>query len=149
MWRLHKIGGKMSFEKLNQNSISNIHNRNCIIIVNFNKNELNIIKNIAKLVGIKDCIFVNNKNGKTTIKDILNNNISDDNEEIWTNKAIIFNNINQLKINGFLESLKKMKITRPLSAVVTDKTIDWTLSKLIYNLTQERQALKSGQTLKH
>jgi len=139
----------MSFEKLNQSSISNIHDRSCMIIVNYNKKECSMIKNIGRLVGIKDCIFLDSKNGKTIIKDILNDNVFDDNEEVWTNKAVIFNNITQLKINGFLDSLKKMKIARPLSAVVTDTTIDWTLNKLVYNLIQERQALKSGQTLNH
>lgn len=139
----------MSFEKLNQSSISNIHERSCMIIANFNKKESTTIKNIGRLVGIKDFVFVDSKNGKSTISDILNNNISDDNEEVWANKAIIFNNITQLKINGFLDSLKKMKIARPLSAVVTDTTIDWTLNKLVYNLIQERQALKSGQTINH
>lgn len=139
----------MSFEKLNQNSISNVHDRSCIIVVNFNKKESSIIKNIGRLVGIRDCIFVDSKTGKSTIKDILNNEVSNDNEEVWTNKAIIFNNITQLKINGFLDSLKKMKIARPLSAVVTDTTIDWSLNKLVYNLIQERNALKSGQTVSH
>ncbi|MPN23245.1 hypothetical protein SDC9_170633 [bioreactor metagenome] len=139
----------MSFEKLNQSSISNINDRSCMIIVNFNKKECSMIKNIGRLVGIKDFIFVDSKSGKTIIKDILNDSISDDNEEVWTNKALIFNNITQLKINGFLDSLKKMKMARPLSAVVTDTTIDWTLNKLVYNLIQERQALKSGQTLNH
>lgn len=139
----------MSFEKLNQSSISNIHDRSCMIIVNFNKKECSMIKNIGRLVGIKDFIFVDSKNGKAIIKDILNDSISDDNEEVWPNKAVIFNNITQLKINGFLDSLKKMKMARPLSAVVTDTTIDWTLNKLIYNLIQEKQALKSGQTLNH
>ena len=139
----------MSFEKLNQSSISNILDRSCIIVVNFNKKECSMIKNIGRLVGIKDCIFVDSKNGKSVIKDILNDTVSDGNEEVWTNKAVIFNNITQLKINGFLDSLKKMKIARPLSAIVTDTTIDWTLNKLVYNLIQERQALKSGQTLNH
>ena len=76
-------------------------------------------------------------------------NISDVNEELWTNKAMIFNNITQIKINGFLDSLKKMKIARPLSAVVTETTIDWTLNKLVYNLIQERKAIQSGTTLNH
>ena len=62
---------------------------------------------------------------------------------------MIFNNITQLKINGFLDSLKKMKIARPLSAVVTETTIDWTLNKLVYNLIQERNALKAGQSVDH
>lgn len=139
----------MSFEKLNESSVNNIHDRSCVIVANFNKKDASIIKNVGRLVGIKDCIFVDSKSGKTPIKDILDNNISDDNEEIWTNKAIIFNNINQLKISGFLDNLKKMKINRPLSAVVTETTIEWSLNKLVYNLVQERQALKSGQTLNH
>ena len=139
----------MSFEKLNETSMNNVHDRSCIIIVNANKKETNMMKNIGRLVGIRDCIFVDSKNGKTTINNILNNEISDDNEEIWTNKAVIFNNITQLKINGFLDSLKKMKIARPLSAVVTETTIDWTLNKLVYNLIQERNALKAGQSVDH
>lgn len=139
----------MSFEKLNETSMNSVHDRSCIIIVNANKKESSMIKNIARLVGIKDCVFIDSKNGNTTIKDILNDNISNDNEDTWQNKAMIFNNITQLKINGFLESLKKMKIARPLSAVVTETTIDWSLNKLVYNLMQERNALKSGQTFEH
>ena len=100
----------MSFEKLNETSINNIHDRSCVIVVNSNKKESAMIKNMGRLVGIRDFIFVDSKNGNTIIKDILENNISQDNEEVWTNKAMIFNNINQIKINGFLDSLKKMKI---------------------------------------
>ena len=139
----------MSFEKLSETSISNIHDRSCVIIVNVNKKESNMIKNIGRLVGIRDCIFVDSTNGKTTMKDILNNNIDGTNEEVWANKALIFNNIPQLKINGFLDSLRKMKIARPLSAVITETTIDWTLNKLVYNLIQERNAIKSGQVVDH
>lgn len=139
----------MSFEKLNQTSFNNIHERNCIIIVNANKKEASIIKNIGRLLGIKDIIFIDSKNGNSTISDILDNKLNSDNTEMWTNKAIIFNNMEQTKINGFLESLKKMKMARPLSAVVTETNIDWTLNKLVYNLIQERKALKSGETVQH
>ena len=139
----------MSFEKLNEASINNKHDRSCILVVNFNKKESSIVKNVGRLVGIKDCIFLESKNGQNKIEDILNDEVMSDGEDTWTNKAIIFNNIDQMKINGFLESLKKMKIARPLSAMVTETTIDWTLNKLVYNLLEERKALKSGTTLKH
>ena len=62
---------------------------------------------------------------------------------------MIFNNINQIKINGFLDSLKKIKIAKPLSAIVTETTIDWTLNKLVYNLIQERKAIQAGKTVNH
>ncbi len=139
----------MSFEKLNETSINNIHDRSCVIVVNSNKKESAMIKNMGRLVGIRDFIFVDSKNGNTIIKDILENNISQDNEEVWTNKAMIFNNINQIKINGFLDSLKKIKIAKPLSAIVTETTIDWTLNKLVYNLIQERKAIQAGKTVNH
>lgn len=139
----------MSFEKLNQTSFNNIHERSCIIIVNANKKEASMIKNIGRLIGIKDSIFLDSKNGKTTIADILDNKLSSDNDEIWTNKVVIFNNMNNTKINGFLENLRKMKIARPLSAVVTETNMDWTLNKLVYNLIEERKALKAGQTVQH
>lgn len=137
----------MSFEKLSETSINNQHNRSCIMVVNFNKKEINIIRNIGRLVGIKDCIFLDSKCGQNKIADILDNNLIEDGNDNWTNKAIIFNNIEQIKINGFLESLKKMKIQRPLSAMVTETTIDWTLNKLVYNLLEEKRALKSGENL--
>ena len=139
----------MSFEKLNETSINNIHDRSCVLVVNSNKKESATIKNMGRLVGIRDFIFVDSKNGNTIIKDILENNISQDNEEVWTNKAMIFNNINQIKINGFLDSLKKIKIAKPLSAIVTETTIDWTLNKLVYNLIQERKAIQAGKTVNH
>lgn len=135
----------MSFEKLSETSIKNKHNRSCIIVVNFNKKEANMIKNVGRLVGIRDCIFVDCKNGQNKVIDILDDNINNNGDDTWTNKAIIFNKIDQIKINGFLESLKKMKIQRPLSAVVTETTIDWTLNKLVYNLLEEKKAIKLGQ----
>ena len=49
----------MSFEKLNETSISNIHDRSCVIIVNANKKESAMIKNIGRLVGIRDCFMEN------------------------------------------------------------------------------------------
>lgn len=49
----------------------------------------------------------------------------DDNEEVWSEKAIIFNNIPTTRVSGFLDGLKKMKIRRPLTAMVTEVSIDW------------------------
>ena len=102
----------------------------------------------SKNLDIKDNVYIVSQSDVHE-KESISNNISDENEELWTNKAMIFNNITQIKINGFLDSLKKMKIARPLSAVVTETTIDWTLNKLVYNLIQERKAIQSGTTLNH
>ena len=139
----------MTFKKINDGEQKIIHDRSCMILVNFNNKELTAIKTVSGFVGIKDKIIVNSKNGNTKIKDILDGNISEDNEDIWSEKAIIFNNIPNNRITGFLDSLKKMKIKRPLSAVVTEVSIDWDLNTLVYNLKEERKALSKGQFVKH
>ena len=120
-----------------------------MILVNFNNKELTAIKTVSGFVGIKDRIIVNSKNGNTKIKDILDGNISEDGEDVWSEKAIIFNNIPNNRVTGFLDSLKKMKIKRPLTAMVTEVSIDWELNTLVYNLKEERKALSKGQFVNH
>ena len=139
----------MTFKKITDNEQLNIHDRSCVILVNFNNKELTKVKTVSSFVGIKDSIVVNSKNGNTKIKDILDGNISEDGEDVWSEKAIIFNNIPNNRVTGFLDSLKKMKIKRPLSAVVTEVSIDWDLNTLVYNLKEERKALSKGQFVNH
>ena len=139
----------MAFEKINDKEQANIHDRSCIILVNFNKKELTSIKTVSNFVGIKDRIIVTGKNGNTKIRDILDGNISDDNEDLWSEKVVIFNNIPNNRVTVFLDSLKKMKIRRPLSAMVTEVSIDWTLNTLIYNLKEERNAISKGKVADH
>ena len=100
----------MTFKKINENEQQNLHDRSCMILVNFNAKELAAIKTVSSFAGIRDRIAVTSKNGNTKIKDILEGNIVDDNEDIWSEKAIIFNNIPTNRVSGFLDGLKKMKI---------------------------------------
>lgn len=139
----------MSFEKINNINSDNISDRACVMIVNFNQKELSMIKNISRLIGIKDHIVLCDKNGNSKIKDILEENISDDCENGYKNKSIIFNCIPHQRINAFLDSLKKMRINRPLTAVVTETSIEWSLNNLIMNLVEERNAMASGKTINH
>ena len=127
----------MTFKKINENEQQNLHDRSCMILVNFNAKELAAIKTVSSFAGIRDRIAVTSKNGNTKIKDILEGNIVDDNEDIWSEKAIIFNNIPTNRVSGFLDGLKKMKIRRPLTAMVTEVSIDWKLNTLIYNLDRK------------
>lgn len=91
----------MAFEKINDKEQANIHDRSCIILVNFNKKELTSIKTVSNFVGIKDRIIVTGKNGNTKIRDILDGNISDDNEDVWSEKVVIFNNIPNNRVTVF------------------------------------------------
>lgn len=139
----------MSFEKINNVNVQDKHDRSCILIVNFDKKELLTIRNISSMLGMRDHIILNNTNGDSVIRDILEDRLSGECNNGMKNKSIIFNNMPHNKINAFLDSLKKMKIMRPLTAMVTDTSIDWTLNNLIMNLEEEREAMRTGKTINH
>ena len=53
----------MTFKKINENEQNNIHDRSCIILVNFNNKEVAAIKTVSSFAGIKDRIVLTSKNG--------------------------------------------------------------------------------------
>lgn len=138
----------MDFKNINTLPTYN-DNRICVLLYNFNAKDLNMLKNICNLIGLKDQIILSPKNATTLVKDVLNNNIDESCEDGLKHKAVIFNNVDHVKIHSFMEALKKFRIQRPLTAVVTETSIDWELNTVIQNLIEEREALKSGKTLNH
>ena len=100
-------------------------------------------------MGIKDQIVLNSKNGDETIKNILEDKIEKTEGEGVKERAIIFNAIAPGKVHIFLENLKKVGIQRPLVAMVTETSINWTIDVLVKNLIAERRALRSGDMTTH
>ena len=139
----------MSFEKLDIKDTEVKEGRSCIILCNFNSNEIKTIGNLAGMLGIKDKITLSYKNGNSILKDVLEGNISNDSEDGIKNKAIIFNNISGAKMGVFIENLKKFRINNVLKATVTEKSIEWTVNVLLKNLVAERIALKTGKDFSH
>ncbi|SCJ46819.1 Domain of uncharacterised function (DUF3783) [uncultured Clostridium sp.] len=134
----------MSFERLDKNNVLENDVRSCVLLCNFNGKELKAVKNYASILGLRDQICLYSKNGDSIIKDILEDNIDSNCEEGRKEKAIIFNNISNMKINMFIDNLKKIRINNILKAVVTETSINWTVNEIIVNLLNERAAIKSG-----
>lgn len=139
----------MSFENMKETKFKNTHDRSCAIIVNFNKKEQLLVKNICNLFGLKDLIVLDYKNSNNVVRDILDGNKEDISEDGLRNKAILFNNLHHTMINSLLQNLKKVKIKNVLSAVVTETSVDWTIDNILKNLIEERQAIKNGEIIDH
>ncbi|WP_195940383.1 DUF3783 domain-containing protein [Romboutsia sp. 1001713B170131_170501_G6] len=138
----------MSFKRINSLCTTN-NERSFVIVYNFNAKDTLMIKNILKLLGIKDVCTLNKDNANSKIEDIIKGNIDDTCSQCINQRAVIFNNVAHTKISGFSDNLRKFKINRPLMAVVTEDNISWSLNTLIDNLINERNAINSGNTLNH
>ena len=139
----------MSFERLDTKDSEIKEGRSCIILCNFSAKEAKTVNNLAGMIGIRDRILLNHKNGDTLVKDVIENKISNEGEEGIKNKAIIFNNISGVKIGLFIENLKKFRLNNVLKASVTETSKEWTVNYLIKNLIAEKIAMQSGKELNH
>ena len=134
----------MSFDKLDIKDSTAREGRACILLCNLAGKDLQKVKNCAMILGIRDQIILNSKNGNTVIKDVLDNNINTECEEGRKERAIIFNAIPPAKMNIFIENLKKVRVNNVLKAVVTETSIDWTVNEVLSNLVAERIAISKG-----
>ncbi|MGN0026044.1 MAG: DUF3783 domain-containing protein, partial [Clostridium sp.] len=123
--------------------------RSCIILCNFNVKEVKTLSNLAGMLGIRDKVVINYKNGNTLVKEIINGNILNDAEDGIKNKAIIFNNIPGAKIGLLINNLKKFRLNNVLKATVTETSKEWTVDVLLKNLVAEKIAMQSGKEYEH
>ena len=138
----------MSFVKLDNKNIDN-NERSCVIVYNFNDKDRKIIKNYGNIFGVRDQINISWKNGETVISDLIDNRLDENCEFSNKKRAIIFNNVPNVKVNLFIDSLKKSRMNNVLFAIVTETSKNWTVNVLIENLVLERISMKKGKELKH
>ena len=138
----------MSFVKLDNKNIDN-NERSCVIVYNFNDKDRKIIKNYGNIFGVRDQINISWKNGETVISDLIDNKLDETCEVSNKKRAIIFNNVPNVKVNLFIDSLKKSRMNDVLFAIVTETSKNWTVNVLIENLVLERISMKKGKELKH
>lgn len=134
----------MSFDKLDIKDNAAREGRACIIVSNIVGKDLQKVKNCAMILGIRDQIIINSKNGNTVISDLLENNINSECEDGRKERAIIFNSIAPAKMNIFIENLKKVRVNNVLKAVVTETSVNWSVNEVISNLVAERTAISKG-----
>lgn len=137
----------MSFEKMKD--LKEIHERSCMMVYHFSPKEMQAIRSVARLTGVKDIIVIEANGLETPVKDILENKMQTGEDAGIKEKAIVFNNVSSSKVNLFIEGLKKMRVARPLIAVVTEHSINWSFKELVMNLSEERAALRSGGQTAH
>ena len=139
----------MSFELLDTKETKADEGTSCIILCNFNVKEVKTLSNLAGMLGIRDKVVINYKNGNTLVKEIINGNILNDAEDGIKNKAIIFNNIPGAKIGLLINNLKKFRLNNVLKATVTETSKEWTVDVLLKNLVAEKIAMQSGKEYEH
>ena len=101
------------------------------------------------MIGIRDKIILNHKNGNSIVKDVLEGKISNYCEEGLKIRLLYLTISSRKKMGVFIENLKKFRINNVLKATVTETSKEWTVNLVLKNLVAERVALSKGIDLDH
>ncbi|WP_347707551.1 DUF3783 domain-containing protein [Clostridium sp. cel8] len=117
-----------------------------ILTYGLNENENKAIDNI-KLGNTKlehkiiEKSMVGNK-----LKDIVNGNISSNNSKnLPDEKVVLFNDVSEDELNKLIYNIKKSFDVKPIFAVITKTSCEWTFDYLLENLIDEREWFKKQQ----
>ncbi|MHC6181453.1 DUF3783 domain-containing protein [Clostridium sp. JNZ X4-2] len=111
-----------------------------ILMYGFDKNTERIIEKIGKDFNADNFRVIKNHMTGMKIRDILEGNLkAQDNFDDVQEKVVLFNNLTDTQISGIMGELKNKVNERPILAVVTETSIDWSFNYLLTHLLQERE----------
>lgn len=121
-----------------------MENDKTMLIFGFDKKEKQIMHDLLKKNNLPDYKVIEDSMGKMKIKDILNGlKLDIYNCRLPQEKVILLNNFNDGELEKVIKDLRANLISKPILAVVTETSIEWTFESLFEHLIEEREWFKN------
>lgn len=118
-------------------------NNKTILIYGLNEKEKNTMDEIVKTTNLCDYKVVEESMGNMKIRDILDGiKLEVVNCNLPQEKIILINNFSDEELNSTIKEIRQKIESKPILAVVTETSIDWTFSYLMEHLLEEREWFK-------
>ena len=113
-----------------------------VLIGGWNDEELEILNNFLEKSDIDEIITLTESHSEYVMKDIIQGKVNIDNENLLSERVIIFDGFNNKEISEFIEKFKRLGLTSPVFAMITKHSIKWKLKDLLKHLIEEREEFK-------
>lgn len=121
-----------------------MENDKTMLIFGFDKKEKQIMHDLLKKNNLPDYKVIEDSMGKMKIKDILDGlKLDIYNCRLPQEKVILLNNFNDEELEKVIKDLRANLISKPILAVVTETSIEWTFESLLEHLIEEREWFKN------
>lgn len=121
-----------------------MENDKTMLIFGFDKEEKQIMHDLLKKNNLPEYKVIEEPMGKMKIKDILNGlKLDIYNCSLPQEKVILLNNFNDEELEKVIKDLRVNLISKPILAVVTETSIEWTFENLLEHLIEEREWFKN------
>lgn len=120
-----------------------LSNNKKILIYGFDKDEESLIREIINENALPECSVMDKFMAKMKIRDIIDGlNLQVIHNQLPDEKVMLFNNLSDEEIDRAIKAVRSKLKERPILAVVTPTSMEWTLETLINHLIEEREWYK-------
>ncbi|MGM0509089.1 MAG: DUF3783 domain-containing protein [Fusobacteriota bacterium] len=134
----------MAFKEIKKDAKKRPEGNNCVMVYGYDDNQIDILENKVRAVGIDDLYNIKTENTHNTLTEIANGKLDKkDNLEDLPEKAVVFNAVSDSELNDFITLYEDNILGKTLFAVVTENSKSWSFSKLINELIREREEIES------
>lgn len=120
-----------------------LENNKTILIFGFDEEEKQIMHDLVEKNHIPNYKVIEEPMGKMKIKDILEGlKLDVYNCNLPKEKVILFNNLNDEELDRSIKTLRSNLNSKPVLAVITETSVNWTFEDLLEHLVEEREWFK-------
>ncbi|MBV7273298.1 DUF3783 domain-containing protein [Clostridium thailandense] len=120
-----------------------LENNKTILIFGFDAEEKQTMHDLVKKNHFPNYKVVEEAMGKMKIKDILEGlRLNVYNCSLPKEKVILFNNLNDEELDTAIKNIRNSLISKPILAVITETSVNWTFESLLEHLVEEREWFK-------
>lgn len=122
-----------------------LDNNKCMLVYGMDDAGFILIKNIVIKNNLPKCIRrIEKYMASMTVKQIIDGfKIEIADEDIPSDKVILFNNFEDAELEHSIRAIKKSSLKDAIMAVVTPNSLNWTFKKLLSNLILEKEWYKN------
>lgn len=121
-----------------------LENNKCILIYGFNEEETALIQNIKDTEQLPEIKVITASMTSMTLRNIIDGiKLEVIGKPLPEEKVIIFNNLSDNELDRTIKHIRSNQQIRPILAVVTPTSIDWTFADLLEHLMEEREFFRN------
>jgi hypothetical protein len=111
-----------------------------ILTFGFTSDEQARIDESLVALGVPSTTQLKAEQGQVVLKDIIDRGTVGQQRFNCRERLVLFHNISDAGLRSLIQMFKAFEVPRPIFAVVTETSINWTLEQLMEHLVEEKRA---------
>ncbi len=111
-----------------------------ILTFGFTADEQARIDESLAALGVPPTTQIKAEQGQVMLKDIIERGTVGRQRFQCQERLVLFHNISDAGLRSLIQMFKAIEVPRPIFAVVTETSINWTLEQLMEHLVEEKRA---------